>query len=128
MAVVPVVLEHDEVAEQVEEPPLVEHAADQHLELAHVVGRERLALDGAPGQEALLVRRQRADARFEPVADDEQLVEDEERRQLLLVGLELLERAPDGRVLARGVLQLDDGDRQAVQEHDDVGARLWPPS
>ncbi|MFO0635365.1 MAG: hypothetical protein U0168_21170 [Nannocystaceae bacterium] len=71
--------------------------------------------------ETLLVRRERTDARFEPIADDERLVENEERRQLQLVGLELLERCSGGRVLARRVLQLDDGDQQAIQEHDDVG-------
>src|SRR5690606_42067203 len=53
---VTVTLEDDEVAQEVEQPALVEYAADQHLERAHRRGRERLALDGAPGHEALLGR------------------------------------------------------------------------
>src|SRR5690606_5181982 len=95
------------VAQEVEQPALVEYAADQHLELAHRRGRERLALDGAPGHEALLVRRERADARLETIAYHEQFIEDEQRRQLVLVGLELLERVPDRGVLGRGVLELE---------------------
>ncbi len=37
-----------------------------------------------------------------------------------LIGLELLERAPHGRVLVRRVLQLDDAERQPVDEEHDV--------
>ena len=39
-----------------------------------------------------------------------------------LVGLELLPGVPDGGVLVRRVLQLDDPQGQAVHEQDDVGA------
>ena len=51
----------------------------------------------------------------------------EQRRDLRLVGLELLEGGPDRRVLVGRVLQLDHGERQAVDEQHDVRpARVLP--
>jgi hypothetical protein len=46
----------------------------------------------------------------------------EERRDLRLVGLELLVRAPHRRVLVGRVLELDHGQRQAVDEEHHVRA------
>jgi hypothetical protein len=48
------------------------------------------------------------------------VVRGEERRDLGLVGLELLEGRPDRGVLVRRVLQLHDGQRQAVHEEHKV--------
>ena len=67
-----------------------------------------LALDGAPGLEPLLPRGEGADARLEAVGDDQQGVVREERGNLCLVGLKLLEGRPDGGVLVGRVLELDD--------------------
>ena len=58
------------------------------------------------------------------VGDDQRLVGGEQRRDLRLVGLELVEGAPDGGVLVGGVLQLDDRERQAVDEQHDVRPAL----
>ena len=116
-----VVFEHDEVADQREQPAPVEDAFEQHLELRQARVGQRLARDRAPGLKPLPPGRQRADARFQSVRHDERGVEREQRRDLRLVGLKLPERRPDGRVLVGGVLQLDDGERQAVDEQHDVG-------
>ena len=48
-----VILEHDEVPHQVEEPSLVAHTLKQHLKLGQVLVGEVLATDGAPGLEPL---------------------------------------------------------------------------
>ena len=40
--------------------------------------------------------------------------------------MELLPSGPDGGVLVGGVLQLDDPQRQAVEEQDDIGAAVVP--
>ena len=94
-----VVLEHDEVADQRQQPAPVEDAFEQHLELREARVGQRLARDRAPGLEPLLPGRQRADARFEAVRYDERGVEREQRRDFHLVGLKLLEGRPDRRVL-----------------------------
>ena len=48
-----VVLEHDEVADEREEPPRLEDALQHHLELGHMRVGQRLPGDGAPGLEPL---------------------------------------------------------------------------
>ena len=116
-----VVLEHDEVADQVEEALLVAKALDHDLQLGQMRVGQRLARDGAPGLEPLPPGAERADAGLHAVGGDEQRVGGEERRHLGLIGLQLLERAPDRRVLARRVLQLDHRERQAVDEQHHVG-------
>ena len=103
---------------------LLEEPLSQHLELEHRRRGEVFALDGPPGHEPLFVGGQRADAGVEAVGDDERFVEGEERRDLLLVGLELVEGGPDGGVFVGRVLQLDDGERQAVDEEHDVRAAV----
>ncbi len=115
-----IVLEHDEVADQREQPAPVEDTFEQHLELRQARVGQRLARNRAPRLEPLLPGRQRADARFQSVRHDERGVEREQRRDLRLVGLKLLEGRRDGGVLVGGVLQLDDGERQSVHEQHDV--------
>ena len=48
-----VVLEHDEVADERENPPRLEDALQHHLELRHMRVGQRLPRDGAPGLEPL---------------------------------------------------------------------------
>ena len=117
-----VVLEHDEVADQGQQPAPVEDAFDQHLELRQARVGQRLARNRAPRLEPFLPGIQRADACFQSIRYDKCGIEREQRRDLRLVGLKLLEGRPDGRVLVGGVLQLDDPERQAVDEQHDVGA------
>jgi len=116
----PIVLEDDEVAEEIEQPALLENALEHDLQLRQMGIGELLARDRAPGLEPLPPGGERADARLEPVRDHEQRAEREQRRQLGLVGLELLEGGPDGGVLVRGVLQLDEDERQTVDEEHHV--------
>ena len=89
-----VVLEDDEMADEIEKPPFVEHAAQQHFQLRHGGGRERFAVNGAPRHEAFFIRADGADARFQAVGNYQHGVVDKQRRNLLLVGLELVERLP----------------------------------
>ena len=103
-----------------QQPAPVEGAFEQHLELREARVGQRLARDRAPRLEPLPPGRQRADACFEAIRYDERGVEREQRRDLRLVGLKLLEGRPDGGVLVGRVLQLDDGERQAVDEQHDV--------
>ena len=117
-----VVLEHDEVAQEGEEAPLLEHPLDRHLDLGEEHRGQLLAGDGAPRLEPLPPRGEGAEPGLDAVRHREYRVEGEQRGQLGLVGPELLPGAAQRRVLVRRVLQLDDGERQAVDEQHDVGA------
>jgi len=77
-----VVLEHDEVADQVEEPTLLEQAFEHDLKLRQVRVCQALARDAAPGLESFPPRRTRADPRLDAVGDDQQMVEGEKRGDL----------------------------------------------
>ena len=117
-----VVLEYDEVADERGKPVRRTDALEHHLELGHVRVRQGLARDRPPRLEPLPPGGERPDARLDPVRDHEHRVHGEERRQLGLVGLQLLPRRPDGGVLVYRVLELDDAQGQAVDEQHDVGA------
>src|SRR5665647_873517 len=60
-------------------------------------------------------------ARLQPVRRDQQLVIREQTGDLLLVGLELVEGLLDRRLLVGRVLELDDSERQPVDEDDHIG-------
>ena len=119
--VAPRVAEDDEVLEEVEEPAAFEYALEHGFQFGRSLRREIVAVDCAPGHEPLAVGGQRADARGDAVGDHQRRVGAEQRADLRLVGLELIERPVDGRVLVAGVLQFDHGERQAVDEDHDVG-------
>jgi hypothetical protein len=110
--------------EQVEEPLALEYAAHQHLELRHRLWRVAVAIDGAPHLEPFLIRGDGPDASLGAVAHDQRGVVLQKRADFRLVRLELCVRAPDRRVLVRRVLELDEAERQAVYEDDDVGATV----
>ena len=116
--------EHGEVAQQIEEAPLLEHALDQRGHLRHPLGLDPGAVGGAPGHEALLIRRQRADARRQTVGGHQQRIAAKQRRDLLLVSLELIEGAGQRRVLAAGGFEFDHRQWQAVDEHHHVRPTL----
>ena len=63
---------------------------EQHLKLRQARVGQRLARDRAPRLAPLAAGRQRPDARLQAVRHDERGVEDEQRRDLGLVGLKLL--------------------------------------
>ena len=120
----PVVLEDDEVADEREEPCRCAGAFQHHLQLRHGGIGQPLARDRAPRLEPLPPGGEGTDARLDPVGDDERRVHGEERRQLGLVGLELLPGGPDGRVLVCRVLELDQPERKPVDEQHDIRAPL----
>ena len=76
--------------------------------------------DGAPRLEPFAAGAECTDARLDTVGHNQRGIVGEERRDLGLVGLELLKRGPDGRVLVRGVLQLENAKGKAVDEDHDV--------
>jgi hypothetical protein len=109
-----IVLEHDEVAQQVEQAPRRAQALDHHLQLGHMRTSQRVARDGAPGLEPLAPGAERAHARLDAVGNREQRIRREQHRHLGLVGLELLEGTPDRGVLGRGVLEFQHRQRQSI--------------
>lgn len=100
-------LKHDEEAEQVEKTARLQHALQQHLELAEVGRGVAFPRHGAPGLEPLAAGTDGADPGLDAVGGDQYGVGGEQRRDLGLVGLQLLEGAPDRGVLVGGVLELD---------------------
>ena len=114
------VLKDDEVAYQIQETTVVEHPFQHYLQLREMGRCDFPSRDGAPRLEPLPAGAERTDPRLDAVGDDERGIVGEERRDLDLVGLELLEGAPDGCVLVSGILQLEDGERQPVDEHHHV--------
>ena len=119
-----VVLKHDEMPDEIQKTALIEHAAQQNFKLRHGGGRDGFAVNGAPRHEAFLVRADGADARLQPVGNNQHGVVDEQRRNLLLVSLELCERLPDVGVFVRRIFQFNDAQRQAVDENHHVGAAV----
>src|SRR5690242_10957302 len=120
------VLEHDEMANQIEKATPFADAFDHHLQLRDSDCRKRLPTNGAPGLEPLPAGGQSADTGFEAVGNDEKRVVGEECGQLGLVGLELLEGGPDGGVLVGGILKLHQAEWQTVDEEHDVGTADMP--
>ena len=85
------VFEHDEVPDQVEETPLLEHPFEDHLQLGQVRWSIVATANRAPRLEPLLACADGADSRLYPIGDDQSRVGSEERGNLRLIGLELLE-------------------------------------
>ena len=106
-----VVFKNDEMPDEVEETALLKYAAQQHFKLRHGGGRDGFTVNRAPRHEAFLVRADGADTRLQPVGNNQHGVVVEERRNLLLVGLELRERLPDVGVFVRRIFQLNDAQR-----------------
>ena len=118
-----IVFEEYEVAQVIQQGGWVQYTAHQGLQFFELAQRVQVhAVDGAPLQKALGVGRQAAQAGIRPVRDDQQLVGLEHVGDLLFVGLNLVVGLPDVGVLVSRVLQLDEGQRQAVDEQDDVWA------
>ena len=104
---VAILLKEDEVVEIVEQQLRLEEALHQGLQPE--LEQRLIVLMGhrAPGQKALLIGSEGTDPRRHPIAHHQRLVEDEEIRDLLLVGLQLLVGGPDIGPLVGRVLQLD---------------------
>lgn len=120
-AAVRVFLEDDEVLQQIQKPLPLEDALHQHVQLQHGLRGVSFAVDRPPDLEPLLIRRQRADPGLQPVAHHEHGVVGQQRGDFRLVGLHLGVGGPDRRVFVGRVLQLDQGQRQTVDEDHDIG-------
>lgn len=77
-----------------------------------------------PGHEAVVSGGEGAYLGVEAIGDDETLVVDEEAGDVFFVGLELVVGVVDVGVFGGGVFEFDDGDGEAVEEEDDVGAAI----
>jgi len=119
-----ILLEHDEVADEGKQALLIKNAAQEHFQLGDMGGSGGFTLDGLPGEEPFLVGGERTHAGIQSIGNDEQFVVVKEGGDLLLVGLQLVEGGPEGGVLVGGVLELDDGDGQPVDENDDIRAAV----
>ena len=115
-----VVLEHDEVPGQRQEPVPLAHPLEHHLQLGQMRGGEGLAAYRAPRLEPLPPCGECAHARLDSVRSDERRVEGEQVREFGLVGLDLVPGRPDRGLLVRRVLELDQTKRKAVDEQHDV--------
>ncbi len=113
-------LEDDEVTHGVEEAALLEDAPRERSKLRRALFGDGRAVDRAPRHEALPGAGERAVARLDAIARDEQLVGGEQAGDLLLVGLQLVEGLPGRGLGIARVLELDDGQRQPIDEHDHV--------
>ncbi len=116
-----VILEQHEVAQVVQQHRRLQHATHQRFQLVELAQRVDVhAIDGAPAGKALDIRRQRAHTRLAAITDHQNLVVVENIRNLLLVGLDLVECLDQISMHIRWVLQLQQHQRQAVDEQNDV--------
>ena len=116
------ILEGDEAPEQFEEAALFERAFDEHPQFGVEGRRQLLALDSAPGLEPFEAGSERSEPRAHAVRDRQHRVMNEERRRFRLAGLQLAQGRREGGALVGGALELEDGERQPVDEDDDIGA------
>ena len=114
------VVEANEVAQDVAETVLAEHAVDGCLP-ARVVLRV-VAVEALPLAEAVLGRGDGAHLCRGHVRHDQEGVGDEEGGDRLEVVPQLQVGVRGVRLLAGGALQLEDHEGHPVHEHDDVGA------
>ncbi len=117
-----ILLEEHEIAQVVQQEMMGEEATHHLLQLEFQQGLVVFVVDGAPGQEALPRRGERAHPRMGAVGDHQCLVGHEQGLDLGLVGLQLVEGPPDVRLLIGRVLQLQHCNGQAVDEAHQVGA------
>ncbi|MNK72500.1 hypothetical protein D3C87_919790 [compost metagenome] len=123
---VAILLEQYEVAHVIQEQFGLEETANHCFQL-HLQTRPVIFVgDGAPGQHALRVRGERADACSPAIAHHQGGVAVEQVANLVLVGLQLVEGIPHVGLLVGGVFQLHHGQRQTVHEGDQVWSARLP--
>lgn len=111
----------DEAAEQLDEAALLEHPAEEDVEIG-VARVLQLAVYGLPLHESVLARCDGPGLGRSQVAHHAEGVVDEQRGDLLHVVAQLGVGLRDVGCLARGGFQLDDHQRQPVDEDDDVSS------
>lgn len=92
----PGVFKHDEVSNQVQQAVLVEHAFEQRFQMQEPTGK-LLARDGAPRHEPLPIRRNGSKLCLVIVGNHQQGIRVEQRRDLSLISLQLIERGYQAR-------------------------------
>gem|GEM_PF-3793819 len=112
------------MAQQLQKTPLLEHALDQRRQFRRALGRDGLAIRGAPRHEAFQIGGQRTDARRDAIGRHQQRIGIKQRRNLLLVSLQLVERVRQMRARAARRFQFDHRQRQTVDEQHHVGAAV----
>ncbi|GIW98692.1 MAG: hypothetical protein KatS3mg111_2025 [Pirellulaceae bacterium] len=113
-----VFFKRDAVPQIVDQPRRLEQSLDQNFQ--NVMSRIAVIFDRSPRREAVVVGGQGTDARGIAIADRQQLVVDEQRWNVLLVVLQLAIGLPQVGLLVGGILQFNDGNRQAVQKDNQI--------
>ena len=83
-------------------------------------------LDGAPALEAFLISTQGAQAGLDAIADHQQHIGREQVGDVLLVGLQLVERGPDVGLVIGGVLEFDHRQGQTIDVDHQIRAEVVP--
>src|SRR5713226_4269305 len=104
----------DEVFHEIEEAALIEDALENRFQFRRALGRQVVAGNGPPWHETLTLGSERTDARGKAIRNDQHRVRAEQRADLRLVGLQLIEGAVERGVLVAWVLEFDHTQGQAV--------------
>ena len=116
-----IVFKQDEVPHVIQKQLWIEEAANDFLQLVFQQRPIVFVLDRFPRHESLFVGRQRTDSRRNPIADDQSHVVGQQVGDFVFVSLQLRVSLPHIGRFIRRVLQLDDRQRQAIDEDHDVG-------
>ena len=106
----PVFLKEAKMTYELQQTPLVEDPPHQGLQVPVIAQRIDFVVDtfdGAPALEPFLISTQGPQAGLDAIADHQQHIGREQIGDVLLVGLQLVERGPDACLLIGGVLQFD---------------------
>ena len=120
--VVAILLKQHKVPHIVQKQLGLEKAPHHRLQLHLQAGPVVFFGNGAPGQHALRIGRERAHAGRKTIAHHQGRIGVEQVADLVLVGLQLVESVPHVRLFVGGVLQLHHRQGQTVDERDHIRA------
>jgi hypothetical protein len=121
------ILEHNEMADEIEKPARLQDAGEHDLQFGKARRGILAPADRAPRLEPFLAGTERTNAGLDAVRGDQRRVVGKKRRNQGLVIFELLDGFPDSGVLVGRIFQLDDPERQPVDEDHNVGATALLP-
>ncbi|MCG3774478.1 MAG: hypothetical protein JW395_1301 [Nitrospira sp.] len=119
-----IALEHDETADQVQQPLGREHAAGQDLDLRNARRCQVDPVDRLPRGVVLPGRRERPRPSLHTIGDDRDLIPREHIWDLAHIRLDLVERPTQCGVRGTRALQLEQCQRQAIHEQQHIRAAL----
>ena len=124
-----VVLKDDEIQDVIEKATVVKQAFDQRFQFGGSRRGDFFARDRPPGHKAIPPAAEHARPRLQPVGNHQQFIGGKERRNVLLVGLQLVEGVVDRDVFIARILQFQHGQWQTVhvQRHIRAAIDLGPP-